>query len=67
MVCSVSWYTENKLRLKECGDLLPARRQIMRLIRYMPPEKLYRLLKFAEELDDELTPAEIDDVAAAKD
>lgn len=46
--------------------MLPARRKIVRLIRYMPPEKLHRLLKFAEELDDELTPAEIDDVAAAK-
>ncbi|MGQ9558560.1 MAG: hypothetical protein ACUVTU_11505 [Desulfurispora sp.] len=40
--------------------MLAARRKIVRIIRYLPPEKLERLLKYAEELDEEmLTPAEI--------
>jgi hypothetical protein len=46
--------------------MLPAQRQIVRMIRYMPPEKLNKLLKFAKELDDEVTPEDIVAIEAGK-
>jgi len=39
--------------------MLPERKEIVRIVRYLPKEKLFRLLKYAEELEDELTPEEI--------
>jgi len=39
--------------------MLPERKEIVRIVRYLPKEKLVRLLKYAEELEDELTPEEI--------
>ena len=35
------------------------RRQIVRIVRYLPKDKLARLLKYAEELEEELTPEDI--------
>lgn len=46
--------------------MLPERRQLVRIIRYLSKEKLARLLKYAENLDDELTPEDMADIKAAK-
>ena len=39
--------------------MLAARKKMIDIIRYMPEEKLKRLIKIADEMDDELTPEEI--------
>lgn len=39
--------------------MLAVKRKLINIIRYMPEEKLNRLVKYADELDDELTPEEI--------
>lgn len=41
--------------------MLPERKEIVKIVRYLPKEKLVRLLKYAEDLEGELTP---DDIAA---
>ncbi|MEN6413577.1 MAG: hypothetical protein ABFC84_12610 [Veillonellales bacterium] len=39
--------------------MLAVKRKLINIIRYMPEEKLNRLVKIADEMDDELTPEEI--------
>ncbi|SDF29469.1 hypothetical protein [Sporolituus thermophilus] len=39
--------------------MLAERRQIIRIIRHLPKDKLTGLLKYAEEMEEELTPEEI--------
>lgn len=41
--------------------MLPERKEIVKIVRYLPKDKLVRLLKYAEDLEEELSP---DDVAA---
>ncbi len=51
----------NKITSHEIGviGILAVKRKLFDIIRYMPEEKLNRLAKFADELDDELTPEDI--------
>ncbi len=46
--------------------MLAERRQIVRIVRYLPKEKLARLLKYAEELEEELTPEDIEAIERGK-
>ena len=39
--------------------MLAVKRKLINIIRYMPEEKLNRLARIADEMDDELTPEEI--------
>lgn len=39
--------------------MLPERKQLARIVRSLSKEKLARLLKYAEELEEELTPEDI--------
>lgn len=44
--------------------MIPERKEIVRIVRYLPKEKLVRLLRYAEDLEDELTPADIEAIGA---
>lgn len=39
--------------------MLAEKRKLLNIIRYMPDEKIKRLVKIADEMDDELSPEEI--------
>ena len=46
--------------------MLAERRQLARIVRYLPKEKLARLIKYAEELEEELTPENIEAIERGK-
>jgi phage FluMu protein gp41 len=46
--------------------MLPERRQLARIVRSLSKEKLARLLKYAEELEEELTPEDIEAIERGK-
>lgn len=46
--------------------MLPERRQLARIVRSLSKEKLARLLKYAEELEEEMTPEDIEAIERGK-
>ena len=46
--------------------MIPARRKLDSIVRRLPPEKLHRLIKYASDLEDEITPDDIAAIEAGK-